>query len=649
MQVLGLEQNPDCLNIKKLKFMKTNILFRLAIINLFIILGYSVIGQNSDWRNIDNGDIIPDESYSDQPYIIKTNDGAWLCAMTTGSGHEGATGQHIISLRSTDQGKTWIDKRDVEPGDGVEASYTVLLKAPSGRVFAFYNHNTDNTRSIIGDDPPYKNGIVKRVDSQGYFVFKYSDDHGKTWSKDRYTIPVRAFEIDRNNVYKGKIRFFWNVGKAFNYKNNAYVPLTKVGGFGDGFFTSNEGALLKSDNLFTVKDPSKANWETLPDGDIGLRTPPGGGPVAGEQSFSVMSDGSFYCVYRTIDGHPVFTYSRDGGHSWDTPQYLRYANGRLAKHPRAANFAWKCENGKYLYWFHNHGGRFISEHPNRRGNAYNDRNPVWILGGIEKDSEQGKIIEWTQPEILLYDDDPMVRMSYPDLLEEQGNYFITETQKDIARVHQIDKNLLEGLWNQFSNDEKAANGIINEWNYNGNGFPQSINAPSFSDFVQRDGSRGDYGGKSIPNGFTIDIQFNLENLKGNQILLDARDSSGKGWAIITTPDKTIQLSLNDGRTQSVWDSDQNMLKPDKDHYVSIIVDGGPKIIAFVVDGILNDGGDTRQFGWGRFNPNLQSVTGAEEIKIGANVKGNIQMVNIYNRAIKISEAIGNYKYALNEL
>jgi hypothetical protein len=628
--------------------MKVNKIYRIVIISISTIFGYPLLfGQNSDWRNIENGYIIPDESYSDQPYIVKTDDGAWLCVMTTGSGHEGQIGQHIISLRSLDQGKTWMDKCDVEPADGVEASYAVLLKAPSGRIFVFYNHNTDNLREIIGDSPPYKNGIVRRVDSQGYFVFKFSDDHGKSWSQERYTVPIREFKIDRDNVYNGKIRFFWNVGKAFEYQNKAYVPLIKVGGFGEGFFTSNEGVLLKSDDLFSMKDPSKANWETLPDGDIGLRTPPGGGPIAAEQSFSVLSDGSFYCVYRTIDGYPAYTYSRDGGYTWDTPQYLKYANGRLVKNPRAANFAWKCENGKFLYWFHNHGGKFIQEHPNRRSMAYNDRNPVWVAGGIEKDSKHGKIIEWTQPEILLYDDDPIIRMSYPDLVEEQGKYYVAETQKDIARVHQIDNNLLEGLWNQLSNNEKTTLGIISEWDYYGNSFPQTVNAPSFSNFYQRDPSRLDGGGKYIRNGFTIDLKFILNDLKEDQILLDARDSSGKGWAVTITPDRTLQLSLNDGRTKSVWDCDKNLIRANSEQYVSIIVDGGPKIISFVVNGLLNDGGDTRQFGWGRFNPYLQSVSGSNELIIGGGINGVIKNVTVYNRALTTSEAIGNYNSSIH--
>jgi hypothetical protein len=610
---------------------------------LFFIQGVVVLQTKaqSDMRNIATGSLIPDESYSDQPYVVKTNDGAWLCVMTTGAGHEGATGQHIITWRSLDQGKTWIDKQDVEPSDGPEASYAVLLKAPSGRVFVFYDHNTDNLRFIKGDSPPYKDGQVKRVDSQGYFVFKYSDDHGKTWSAGRYTIPVREFEIDRNNVYQGKIRFFWNVGKAFSYKDAAYVPLHKVGGFGEGFFTSSEGALLRSNDLFTVKDPGKATWATLPDGDKGLRTPPGGGPVAEEQSFTVLSDGSFYCVYRTIDGYPVYTYSRDGGHTWDTPQYLRYANGRLVKHPRAANFVWRCENGKYLYWFHNHGGRFIAEHPQRRTMAYNDRNPVWVLGGIEKDSDKGKIIQWTQPEILLYDDDPMIRMSYPDLVEDKGNYYITETQKDLAKVHQIDKQFLDILWGQLGNKKLTEDGQVLVWSDKTGKFPQKVAAPVLADFSVRDTKIGDYRSKNMEKGFTIDLEVSLRDLAAGQILVDARHVSEKGWYLRTTDKKTIEIVLNDGRTQSVWSCDEGMLKEGKAHRVSVIIDGGPRVITFVVDGILNDGGDTRQFGWGRFNPYHQTVSGAKEIQIGSAIHGAVKTMRIYNRALKTSEVIGN--------
>jgi hypothetical protein len=34
------------------------------------------------------------------------------------------------------------------------------------------------------------------------------------------------------------------------------------------------------------------------------------------------------------------------------------------------------------------------------------------------------------------------RMSYPDLIEQDGKYWISETQKTIARIHEVDPSLL---------------------------------------------------------------------------------------------------------------------------------------------------------------------------------------------------------------
>ena len=94
------------------------------------------------------------------------------------------------------------------------------------------------------------------------------------------------------------------------------------------------------------------------------------------------------------------------------------------------------------------------------GSWYEDRNPVWLCGGVEADSPEGKIIHWSQPEIVLYDDDSFLRMSYPDLVEENGEYYFTETQKDKARVHKVDSKMLEGLWNQRENAVLAVDGLI---------------------------------------------------------------------------------------------------------------------------------------------------------------------------------------------
>ncbi|MEN6304968.1 MAG: sialidase family protein [Armatimonadia bacterium] len=581
-----------------------------------------------DWRNIRNGYEIPTEHYSDQPYIVKTDDGAWLCTVTTGGGVEGQHGQHVISMRSTDCGRTWSEPVDVEPAEGPEASYAALLKVPSGRIYCFYNHNTDNMREVIADDPPFAGGKCLRVDSLGYHVFKYSDDHGRSWSERRYAIPIREMDIDRRNPYGGKVQFFWNVGKPFIHDGAAYVSVHKVGGFGEGFFTRSEGVLLKSSNLTVENDPEKITWETLPDGDFGLRTPPGGGPVAEEQSYSVLSDGSFYCVYRTVDGHPVEAYSRDGGHTWSTPQYKAFAAGHLMKHPRAANFAWKCENGNYLYWFHNHGGH-----------DYEDRNPVWLCGGIEADGPDGKVIKWTQPEIILYDDDPFVRMSYPDLIEEDGRYFITETQKDTARVHELDRELLEGLWAQFGRAEVVQDGLLLEVRAS---VPTEVGMPVLPAFLARDGSRADYGTLDLRQGFALDMWLRVETLEPGQVLFDTRDQTGAGVALMTTESGSVEVVLNDGRCEQRWRSDGSTLRVGELQNVVASVDGGPKIITFVIDGILCDGGEERQFGWGRFSPHLRTPQGRSTACLSPAVQG----VRVYGRYLRTSEAISNYRAGL---
>jgi hypothetical protein len=591
-----------------------------------------------DWRHIKHGNIIPSKTYSDQPYVIKTDDGAWLCVMTTGQGREGEGGQHVISQRSTDQGKNWEDIVELEQPGQIEASYAVLLKAPGGRIFCFYNHNTDDVREIIASRDAYPDGLCRRVDSLGYFVFKYSDDHGRSWSDKRYVVDIREMEIDRQNPYQGKIRFFWNVGKPFIHEDAAFVSVHKVGSIGKGFFTRSEGVLIKSTNLLTEQNPEKITWETLPDGDHGLRTPPGGGPISEEQSYSVMSDGSFFCVYRTVEGYPACSYSRDGGHTWRQPQYLSYTyKGKKVKNPRAANFAWKCSNGKYLYWFHNHSGR-----------DYENRNPVWILCGVEKDSPEGLIIEWSQPEILLYTDDTFIRMSYPDMIEENGEIFITETDKDTARTHLINSDFLRKLFNFDKIESIEQEGLILDITRVGKN-PSLVSCPKLPKFLVRDITTYDYRGLDLRNGISLDFCVNLTSVLPGQNIFDNRTPEGRGFCVTTGDDANVRLTLNDGMTESCWSSDPGSIKADHIHHVSIIIDGGPKVITFIIDGKFCDGGDARQFGWGRFSPNLYGVNGSNELTIGRDVDGSVKTVRMYDRAIMSAEAVGNFRATLKNL
>jgi len=294
------------------------------------------------------------------------------------------------------------------------------------------------------------------------------------------------------------------------------------------------------------------------------------------------------------------------------------------KHPRAANFAWKCRNGNYLYWFHNHGGR-----------SYEDRNPVWLSGGVEVDGPDGRIITWSQPEIVLYDDDPFIRMSYPDLVEEDARYFLTETQKDLARVHEISTALVEGLWAQAKVAAVAPGAALDVTSPD-----PSIALPALPQFVNRDNQRADYGTAHLATGFSLECAFDLATLVPGDVLLDNRTPQGKGLALVTTERGTMQVVLNDGVTENRWDCDPGLLAPGKHHLV-VTVDSGPNVITFVVDGVLCDGGTHRHFGWGRFSPNLQSANGEKSLRVAPAFQGTVHSVRLYLRALTTTEAIGN--------
>jgi len=97
----------------------------------------------------------------------------------------------------------------------------------------------------------------------------------------------------------------------------------------------------------------------------------------------------------------------------------------------------------------------------------------------------------------------------------------------------------------------------------------------------------------------------------------------------------LELSLNDGQTENHWTSDP-ALTPGQPHHFAVNIDGGPQVIAYISDGRFCDGGDDRQFGWGRFSPYLRHVNGAPQLRAAPCISG----LRLYGRALLTCEAIG---------
>jgi hypothetical protein len=79
------------------------------------------------------------------------------------------------------------------------------------------------------------------------------------------------------------------------------------------------------------------------------------------------------------------------------------------------------------------------------------------------------------------------------------------------------------------------------------------------------------------------------------------------------------------------------------HHVVFIVDGLAKIVSVVVDGVLCDGGEPRIQGWWRLNPWLEDLNGDGLCIVDEGLRGRVERLRIYNRYLRTSEAISNYR------
>lgn len=565
-----------------------------------------------DPRDIRWGSRIPcDDGYVDQPYVVVMPDGSWVCVLTTGSGPEGHPRQHVVSTISRDQGRTWEPPVDIEPAGPPEGSWAMPILTEYGRIYVVYVYNTDNLRSAPTLDGP----DTTAVHLLGDYVFKYSDDGGSSWSQQRYRIPLRATAMDRRNVFGGSRLFFWGVGKPIIHDGSVYVGASRVGDFvRNGTMSASEGMPLRSDNLLTERDPDKITWVQLPDDDHALRAP--NGPIAEEHSIAALSDGSVCVVYRTIDGYLGQAYSHDRGHHWTEPAYAAYALGdRRIKHPRAAGFIRRFSNGKYLLWFHNNSRPYFMA-----------RNPGWFSGGVEIDGR----IHWSEPEIALYDSDSGALISYPDFIEHDGRYWLTETQKEIARVHELDPDQLERLWDQHQADAPVTTGRVVSLDADDIASGRAFELPRL--------------GRVTPSGgLTVELTITVTEPVRAGVVAGNRDRYGRGFNVCLDRGGRIGVELSDRHTEVVAWSDPGGLADGQPHHVVFIVDGMARVVSVVVDGVLCDGGDATQ-GWVQFYTDLGTLTGNQPLLIDNDPHVSISLFRVYDRSISTSEAVSGYRH-----
>ena len=558
-----------------------------------------------DPRNLSNGLHIPCKNYCDQPYVVVTSNGAWVCTLTTGKGLEGQPGQHVVSTVSADQGKTWSEPVDIEPETGPEASWVTPLITPYGRIYAFYTYNGDNIVTLPNSDKRV------RADTHGWYAFRYSDDGGATWSAQRYRIPVRVTDVDRGNPWRGEVCHFWGIDKPKVKEGKVYFAFTKLGKF---FMLDGEGWVVESDNLLTERDPDKLAFKLLPEGEKGIRSP-ALGSVQEEHNLVPLAKSDLLCVFRLEGGTPGQSYSRDNGVTWAQPEPMTYGPGkRMFKTPRACPKIFKTSEGKYLFWYHNHGGK-----------QWAGRNPAFLSGGILKDDG---FIYWSEPEIVLFDPTPSIRMSYPDLIEQDGKFWITETQKTVARTHPLDRALLDGLWNQATATNVCQKSLILEKANAGDAPSRPAVPKEFGDLAQ--------------GGFTVELWTKLDAPAPGQTLFSTLEKNGQGVRVMTAEiagQPTLEIELCDGGRVASWHTDPGVVQAGKLQHVVFVCDFSAAVISVIADGVFCDGGAARQYGWGRTPLEMGDIRGSYQALLAPTVK----TLRLYSRPLRTSEAVANFR------
>ncbi len=451
----------------------------------------------SDPRRFANGGFVFNNGYIDQPYVTVCDDGSWLCAMTTSNFSEHAGDFYLLTTKSYDEGKTWTRPvAAIEPPTLFRACWVTLTKTPEGRIYAFYN-----LKDSRGD-----------VRGNRMFCYRWSDDHGETWSAERGEIPLEKLDHEADFVSPNG----WSVCPPFHRDGKTYLAFSRYVPPGR---TEGRGFVYSSPDLLSVERPETASWERLPREHQGLRSEEIGGSYQEEHIVLPLSKpGELYVIWRTAEGFPIESYSRDDGETWSEPRYatLGGKNGPPLRQPLACTLPTRLKDGRYLLWYHNASGP-------ERSKIFLPRNVVWASLGEERAGE----IVWSQPEIVTYGykmPANTLGMSYPGVLEhENGDVTFFTTDKMTARHLRFPASKVKAMGRQLSGETRAAKDVV----------PLSAGAKNVS----------------VGKGFAIHATFDFHPTRKDKVLFEVAGRSGKSRItfIQRAADKSLWVRLADER------------------------------------------------------------------------------------------------------
>lgn len=124
-------------------------------------------------------------------------------------------------------------------------------------------------------------------------------------------------------------------------------------------------------------------------------------------------------------------------------------------------------------------------------------------------------------------------------------------------------------------------------------------------------------------------------------ILDCRDEAGRGVWLHTEPaegGEVARVLLNSTTGPVAFPSDPLSADTRGKVTIAVVVDGGPQMVHWVMNGRFADGGTGRPLGYGFF-PQVGDLNGAAQCRIGVRVES----LRVYGRYLHVSELVANYR------
>ena len=296
------------------------------------------------------------DTFNDHFHVLDDPARGLLYAFWTQGSHEACEDEHIAFSKSSDGGKTWTDPVLLAGShDRVNpvpvAGWQQPMLSKSGRLYCLWNQETTVKQHLCG-----------------LMYGRYSDDAGETWSEPEVVPFPGRMDSDPEDPSIPPSWCNWQrplrLGEGGKYlvgcSRHGRAPYDESAGCKVEFWqyeNIDEDPEVRDIKISFFSTGRQSFDATKVDTDI--EYVPREGPAIEEASIVGLPDGRLFALMRSSLGHPVWSQSRDNGHTWSTPKILLDKDGGTAfKHPRSPCPIYdqngpEARSGKYFALIHN--------------------------------------------------------------------------------------------------------------------------------------------------------------------------------------------------------------------------------------------------------------------------------------------------------